>query len=72
MMASNEADVVLASVHTLGRQASERLLRFDPKDFKCIIIDEVNGWAEMHLLAGGEKCMSLLSSRPIILLLIPT
>lgn len=42
MVAPADADVVLASVSTLGRHSSERLLRFDPKDFKCIIIDEVS------------------------------
>ena len=37
-----ESDVVIASVPTLGRSNSTRLTRFNPKDFKCIIIDEAH------------------------------
>lgn len=41
------ADVIVASVPTLGRRndnsgACERLKRFNPDDFKCIIIDEAH------------------------------
>lgn len=35
------ADVVVASVPTLGRTGSERLDRYDPEAFKAILIDEV-------------------------------
>ena len=45
--ASPQADVVVASVATLGRHNKERpdgfsprLLRLNPKEFKCIVIDE--------------------------------
>ncbi|KAI8384977.1 P-loop containing nucleoside triphosphate hydrolase protein [Radiomyces spectabilis] len=38
----DDADVVVASVPTLGRQSSERLLRYDPSQFKTIIIDEAH------------------------------
>ena len=33
-------DVVVASVQTIGRKGSERIKKFDPKDFGLIIIDE--------------------------------
>lgn len=41
------ADVIVASVPTLGRRDEntgfcERLKRFNPEDFKCIIIDEAH------------------------------
>ena len=36
------ADVIVASVPTLGRQNSSRILQYNPKDFKCIIIDEAH------------------------------
>jgi ATP-dependent helicase IRC3 len=36
------ADVVIASVPTLGTRLSERLAKFDPQLFKCIIIDEAH------------------------------
>ena len=36
------ADVIVASVPTLGRQNSERLKAYDPSKFKCIIIDEAH------------------------------
>lgn len=36
------ADVIVASVPTLGRQGSKRLEKFDPTRFKCIIIDEAH------------------------------
>lgn len=36
------ADVVIASVPTLGRSGSTRLERFDPTAFRCIIIDEAH------------------------------
>lgn len=43
----HRADIILASVPTLGRRAElsgfcDRLLRFDPAEFKCIIIDEAH------------------------------
>ncbi|RKP09189.1 P-loop containing nucleoside triphosphate hydrolase protein, partial [Thamnocephalis sphaerospora] len=36
------ADVVVASVPTLGRKGSSRLEKYDPDEFKCIIIDEAH------------------------------
>ncbi|EDQ91570.1 uncharacterized protein MONBRDRAFT_36233 [Monosiga brevicollis MX1] len=36
------ADVIVASVPTLGRPSSVRLSRFDPAEFKLIIIDEAH------------------------------
>jgi ATP-dependent helicase IRC3 len=38
----DNADVVVASVPTLGRTGSERLDRYDPEAFKAILIDEVS------------------------------
>eukprot|EP00039_Didymoeca_costata_P011959 m.170741 g.170741 ORF g.170741 m.170741 type:complete len:605 (+) comp15341_c1_seq14:93-1907(+) len=40
--AQMEADVIVASVSTLGRKNSTRLARYNPEDFKCIIIDEAH------------------------------
>ena len=39
--ASPLADVLVASVPTLGRAVSNRLDLYDPARFKCIIVDEV-------------------------------
>ncbi|KAG0335292.1 hypothetical protein BG004_000057 [Podila humilis] len=36
------ADVIVASVPSLGRLGSPRLLQYDPRQFKCIIIDEAH------------------------------
>ncbi|KAJ2715107.1 putative ATP-dependent helicase IRC3, partial [Coemansia spiralis] len=41
-VASPAADVVVASVATLGRSGSARLRRHDPARYKCIIIDEAH------------------------------
>ncbi|KAI8140480.1 P-loop containing nucleoside triphosphate hydrolase protein [Fennellomyces sp. T-0311] len=38
----DDADVVVASVQTLGRKDSNRLDRYDPSQFKTIMIDEVH------------------------------
>jgi len=35
-------NVIIASIPTLGRQGSSRLLKFDPKDFGLIIVDEAH------------------------------
>lgn len=35
-----DTDVVVASVPTLGRAGSDRIKKFDPADFKLIVIDE--------------------------------
>ena len=46
------ADVIVASVATLGRKRSEddRLSRFDPSQFKCVIVDEAHhGVADTYL-----------------------
>jgi ATP-dependent helicase IRC3 len=40
--ASADANVVIASVPTLGRQNSSRLESFAPKDYKLIIVDEAH------------------------------
>lgn len=39
--ADMSADVIVASVPSLGRAGTPRLLKYNPKEFKCIIIDEV-------------------------------
>ncbi|KAI7819790.1 P-loop containing nucleoside triphosphate hydrolase protein, partial [Gamsiella multidivaricata] len=36
------ADIIVASVQTLGRSSSPRLSAYDPKDFKCIVVDEAH------------------------------
>jgi ATP-dependent helicase IRC3 len=36
------ADVIVASVNTLGRKHTHRLHSYFPNDFKCIIIDEAH------------------------------
>lgn len=36
------ADVIIASVQTLGRMGSDRLDNYDPAVFKAIIIDEAH------------------------------
>ncbi|PIA18803.1 P-loop containing nucleoside triphosphate hydrolase protein, partial [Coemansia reversa NRRL 1564] len=41
-VANLAADVVVASVPTLGRKDSDRLLRYDPQRYKCIVIDEAH------------------------------
>ncbi|KAF9541746.1 hypothetical protein EC957_002704 [Mortierella hygrophila] len=41
-VADMTADVIVASVPTLGRAGTTRLLKYNPQDFKCIIIDEAH------------------------------
>ncbi|KAJ2701408.1 DEAD DEAH box helicase [Coemansia sp. IMI 203386] len=41
-VANPAADVIVASVPTLGRSHSDRLLKYDPMRFKCLIIDEAH------------------------------
>lgn len=38
--AEDHADVVVASVATIGREGSERIKRFNPNDFGMVIVDE--------------------------------
>ncbi|KAI8058049.1 P-loop containing nucleoside triphosphate hydrolase protein [Syncephalis plumigaleata] len=38
----SSADVIVASVPSLGRKGSSRLLKYIPEEFKCIIIDEAH------------------------------
>ncbi|KAJ2809806.1 DEAD DEAH box helicase [Coemansia furcata] len=40
--ANPAADVIVASVATLGRAHSSRLLRYDASRFKCVIVDEAH------------------------------
>lgn len=40
--ASSDSDVVIASIPTLGRLNSQRLLNLDPNDFYLIVIDEAH------------------------------
>ena len=40
--APSDADVVLASVPTVGRETSSRLLRLDPEQFYLIVVDEAH------------------------------
>ncbi|KAJ1950721.1 DEAD DEAH box helicase, partial [Linderina macrospora] len=46
-MANPAADVIVASVPTLGRANSSRIKRFEPNRFKCIVIDEAHHAAAM-------------------------
>ncbi|KAG0271970.1 hypothetical protein BGZ95_000165 [Linnemannia exigua] len=41
-VADMTADVIVASVPTLGRAGTPRILKYNPQDFKCIIIDEAH------------------------------
>ncbi|KAJ1837625.1 DEAD DEAH box helicase, partial [Coemansia sp. RSA 2708] len=41
-VANPAADVIVASVPTLGRESGERLARYQPERFKCIVIDEAH------------------------------
>ncbi|KAG0281973.1 hypothetical protein BGZ96_000963 [Linnemannia gamsii] len=41
-VADMTADVIVASVPTLGRAGTTRILKYNPQDFKCIIIDEAH------------------------------
>lgn len=47
-----DSDVIVASVQTLSRPGSKRIAKFNPEDFKCIIIDEA------HHSAGKNFCTS--------------
>lgn len=38
----DDADIIVASVPTLGRKGSSRLLKYDPSKFKAIIVDEAH------------------------------
>ncbi|KAL2915739.1 putative ATP-dependent helicase IRC3 [Polyrhizophydium stewartii] len=40
--ADMSADVIIASVSTLGRSDGSRLSRYNPAEFKCVIIDEAH------------------------------
>ncbi|KAF9932861.1 hypothetical protein FBU30_007192 [Linnemannia zychae] len=40
--ADMRADVIVASVPTLGRAGTTRILKYNPQEFKCIIIDEAH------------------------------
>lgn len=40
--ASNDSDVIVASVPTLGRTNSDRIKRFNPRDFCIVVIDEAH------------------------------
>ncbi|KAF9099745.1 hypothetical protein BGX23_012139 [Mortierella sp. AD031] len=41
-LADMSADVIVASVPSLGRAGTPRLLKYNPQEFKCIIIDEAH------------------------------
>ncbi|KAJ2751567.1 DEAD DEAH box helicase [Coemansia sp. BCRC 34490] len=41
-VANPAADVIVASVPTLGREQSDRLSRYDPRRFKLLVIDEAH------------------------------
>ncbi|KAJ1661872.1 DEAD DEAH box helicase [Coemansia sp. RSA 1813] len=41
-VANPAADVIVASVPTLGREQTDRLSRYDPRRFKLIVIDEAH------------------------------
>ncbi|KAI8602849.1 hypothetical protein EDD21DRAFT_370703 [Dissophora ornata] len=40
--ADMSADVIVASVPSLGRVGTPRLLKYNPREFKCIVIDEAH------------------------------
>lgn len=48
--AHSAADIIVASVPTLGRKGSKRIQKFSPRDFKLIIIDEAH-----HAAADSYK-----------------
>src|ERR1019366_10419684 len=59
---------IVASVPTLGRRNSERIKRFDPEDFDCIVSDEAHHatspqWKRVldhfGLLSPGGRILSL-------------
>ncbi|KAF8976202.1 hypothetical protein BGZ52_008204, partial [Haplosporangium bisporale] len=49
-LADMSADVIVASVPSLGRVGTPRLLQYNPREFKCIIIDEA------HHAAADSLC----------------
>ncbi|GAA96215.1 hypothetical protein E5Q_02879 [Mixia osmundae IAM 14324] len=59
--ASGQADVTVCMVQTLGRPGSERLLKYDPLDYKAIIVDEAH-----HAAAGSyRRILSHFNSRVV-------
>ena len=40
--ASTDADVIVASIQTLGGRSGKRLMRFDPDQIRIVIIDEAH------------------------------
>lgn len=48
------ADVIVASVPSLGRVGIPRLLQYNPREFKCIIIDEVGKRGPMLIMLMFE------------------
>ncbi|PVU95726.1 hypothetical protein BB561_001643 [Smittium simulii] len=40
--ANMQSDVIIASVMTIGNSSGDRIARYNPYDFKCIIIDEAH------------------------------
>ncbi|ORZ18328.1 P-loop containing nucleoside triphosphate hydrolase protein [Lobosporangium transversale] len=48
--ADMSADVIVASVPTLGRAGTPRILKYNPKEFKCIIIDEATAESYIRIL----------------------
>ncbi|KAJ3284262.1 hypothetical protein HDU79_008371 [Rhizoclosmatium sp. JEL0117] len=61
-----ECDVMIASIQTLGRFGSSRIDRLDPKQFKCIIIDEAHHAASNTYVRALKKLGALLSVKPMI------
>lgn len=59
----SSADVVVASVQTLGRTGSCRLERYDPLQFKTIMIDEVSFTGECQ---WGELVNNFAAARSIM------
>eukprot|EP01111_Echinosteliopsis_oligospora_P017131 TRINITY_DN7324_c0_g1_i1.p1 TRINITY_DN7324_c0_g1~~TRINITY_DN7324_c0_g1_i1.p1 ORF type:complete len:512 (-),score=122.57 TRINITY_DN7324_c0_g1_i1:641-2176(-) len=41
-VAEEQAEIVVASVQSIGRENSSRLLKYDPSEFKLVIIDEAH------------------------------
>lgn len=58
--ASKKDDVVIASVHTIGRKGSYRIGKFEPDDFGKIIVDE----AHMSVSDIFIRCLNYLGVGP--------
>lgn len=70
--AEPEADVIVASVATLGRSGSDRIKKFDPSHFGLIIIDEAHHavastYQNVLSYFGANKEEGLKEDHPVVL-----